>query len=620
MDVYIGGKRVRLNPTHAVGKGGEADVFRLDSQTVVKVFKRPNHPDFNGNPIEVQGARTRIDEHQRKLREFPKNLPEKVISPQLLATDRTGDRILGYTMRFLDGAEVLLRFSERSFRQRGADNNEVTTIFLGLHPTLQAVHQAGVVLGDFNDLNILVKDKTAFIIDADSAQYGEYLCRVYTERFVDPLHCDQKATRPILVKPHTAKTDWYAYSVMLFRSLLLCDPYGGVYRPGKGDKAIPHAGRPLHGITVFNKLVRYPKPAIPYGTLPDDILNHFHLVFERDLRDAFPIKLLQNFRWTKCNDCGMEHGRSTCPGCKRPAPAAIKQTITIRGNVTSTTMLKCDGQIIFATFQAGKLRWLAHHANHYMREDGGPGMAGPLRRGARYRILKDRTLVGVRNEVVEIPRAPERLFVDSYGQLPVFDANENRRFWVQDGVLMRDGGLGPERIGDVLAGQTLFWVGPHFGFGFYRAGELSVSFVFGEAKGGLNDTVQTPPIQGQLVDSTCFFSHDLCWFMVSFRKGARTMNRCSVIKPDGTVLATAEADDGDGSWLSGIRGKCAAGGFLLAVTPNGIVRVEPDQGTIRETAAFPDTEPFVDEECHLFPGDGGIYVVDRSEIRLIKIG
>ncbi len=89
MDVYIASKRVRLNPSHAVGKGGEADVFRLDDRTVVKVFKRPNHPDFNGNPIEIQGARTRIDEHQRKLREFPKNLPEKVISPQLLATDLT---------------------------------------------------------------------------------------------------------------------------------------------------------------------------------------------------------------------------------------------------------------------------------------------------------------------------------------------------------------------------------------------------------------------------------------------------------------------------------------------------------------------------------------------------
>ena len=50
------------------------------------------------------------------------------------------------------------------------------------------------------------------------------------------------------------------------------------------------------------------------------------------------------------------------------------------------------------------------------------------------------------------------------------------------GQLLRDSLLGPERIGDVLSGQTQFWVGERFGLGFYRAGSVSVAFVFGADK------------------------------------------------------------------------------------------------------------------------------------------
>jgi hypothetical protein len=92
-----------------------------------------------------------------------------------------------------------------------------------------------------------------------------------------------------------------------------------------------------------------------------------------------------------------------------------------------------------------------------------------------------------------------------------------------------------------------------------------------------------------------------------------------LIKPDGSIKATASAEEGDDSWLSTIRGKCAASNFLLVATDEGIVRIEPDQGRLVEIKKFPDTEPFVDTSCHLFVGHDGLYVVDRQEIRILKI-
>jgi len=621
VDVYIDDKRVRLDPAQAVGKGGEADIFKIAPDLVVKVYKQPDHPDVAGNKFEMDAAKLRLDTHQKKLRRFPQGLPDRVVRPIDFATDKNGAKILGYTMRFVSGAEVLLRYSERTYRQNLIDNNSVARIFQDLHKTVDGVHHADVVIGDFNDLNIMVRGEEAYLIDADSMQFEDFLCMVYTERFVDPLLCDRKEKRPVLAKPHSKDSDWYAYNVMLFRSLLYCDPYGGVYKPA-GKTNVLHTERPLKRITVFHKDVKYPKPSIPYIMLPDKMLHHFHLTFEKDERTEFPVQLLQDFRWTTCVDCKTEHGRDVCPACKRTAPAAVKQVVQVRGKVTSTRIFRTDGRILYATVQGGALKWLYEDPRDLRREDESLVIAENAAIKMRYRISGPRSILG--NKTALAVMSPggkqEILYTDLYGNMPVFDANERLIYWIQSGVLMREGEYGPERIGDVLQNQTLFWAGSKFGFGFYRAGDLSMAFVFDAEKGGLNDTVKLPPLKGHMTDAVCQFAGDFCWFFVSLRYGGKTLNRCHLIRRDGTIEATAEAEEGDGSWLGHIRGKCAGANFLLSVTDDGIVRVQPQMRTIVKTAEFPDTEPFVDTGCHLFPGREGIYVTDSKEIRLLKIG
>ena len=168
-------------------------------------------------------------------------------------------------------------------------------------------------------------------------------------------------------------------------------------------------------------------------------------------------------------------------------------------------------------------------------------------------------------------------------------------------------------------GQTLFWVGPTFGFGFYRAGNLSVYFVFDTNKKGIKDTLKLPPLRGQLIDSTCFFTKEYCWFFSSTQNAGKITNSCTVIRSDGSIVASISGNPNDIPWLSDIRGKCAAGNFLLSATDEGIVRVEPANGTIAVTREFPDTEPFVNAGSNLFASSQGLYVVDGQEIQLLKI-
>jgi len=622
--VYLAGRRVTLDPKHVIGKGGEADVYDIGSETALKVFKGPQHPDYSIDPNAQKAAKERIAEHQEKLRAFPKGLPKSVVAPHELATSNaSGGSIVGYSMPFLSGMEVLLKYSDRTYRETGGiDGNDILEIFKGLYKTINAIHATNVVMGDFNDLNVLVNPrKEAFIIDADSFQFGKFLCRVFTSRFVDPLVCDPKQTSLMLAKPHNNGSDWYAYHVMLMQGLLYVDPYGGIYKPADPTKRLRHDERPLHRITIFHPEVRYPKPAIPFQVLPDDLLHVFVKMFVEDDRTPVPLAVLEGMRWTKCANCGTEYARGKCPTCFGATEASVKETIIRRGKVVATRIFRTSGTILCSTMQNGKLLYLCFDNDSFKRETGETVFSGQLDQEMRFRLSGPLTLVGKNGQLIALKegRPVANLPVESFGRLPMFDANAQGYYWLSNGQISFNGDVASQYVGSILHNQTLFWVGPSFGFGFYRAGTLSVAFVFNDRKQGINDQVALPPISGQLFDSTCVFTNEHCWFFVSVQNAGKIENHCYVIGKNGQVEATAVTERGDGSWLSTIRGKCAAGNFLFCGTDEGIVRVELQEGKLQLAQTFPDTEPFVNSDSQLFAAKEGIYVVSRHDITHIQI-
>jgi len=636
MDVYLDSKRVRIQPSSSIGKGGEADVFDLGDGTVLKLFKAPDHPDYAGQPVEQQAARERLEVHQTKLRLLPRDLPEGVVGPIRVATDRGGQRVLGYTMRFVQGAEVLLRYGEPSSRRAGLSAAHAISALAGLHRTVEALHARGIVIGDFNDLNVLVRDGRAFLVDADSMQFGGFLCRVYSERFLDPRLCDPSLTHPVPARAYEPSSDWYAFAVMLMQSLVCVGPHGGVYRPKDPAARIPQAARPLGRITVFHPEVQYPRPAIPLSALPDDLLEELAQIFVHDRRGPFPRRLVDELCWTRCAACGAEHARAVCPACVLTAKAAVKETTVIRGRVTATRIFATSGAIVCASLSGGALRWLAHEGGRYLREDGADVLAGPLDPALAFALHGRATLVGRGPEAVALApgRAPERLAVDVFQGRSVFAASARRRYWTHGGVLYRGGVAAsesasrvaarveqdtPARVGEVLAGQTRFWVGDRFGLGFYRAGTISVAFVFDAERGGLVDTVKLPFLPGEIFDADCVMDEARAFVLLAARHRGRTVHQCVAVSAAGAVEAAAEAPAEDGSWLGTLRGKCAAGGLLLSATEGGIRRVEARSGALVETRHFPDTEPFVDAGTRLFAGPGGLFAVGEDEIHTLRI-
>ncbi len=624
MSVYLQGRRLQLHPSQAIGKGGEADIFRLDGDRALKLFKPPDHPDYQGQPQAQQAAEHRLAEHQNKLRQFPAGLPARVVQPCDLVTDRAGQTVLGYTMPLIEKAAILWRYSDRGFHDRGLAQASVVEIFQDLHATVTQLHAAGVVIGDCNDLNILVKDTAAYCIDADSYQFAGFLCRTFTTTFVDPLRCDRQAVPLALTQAHNQDSDWYAFAVLLMQSLLCVGPYGGVHKPADPSRKVSQAARPHQRLTVFAPAVQYPKPALPYAILPDELLHDFYRIFVEDQRGRFPAARLDGLHWQTCPRCQLEFARDRCPACQAATVTPVQPptpTVAVRGSVTATLVYRTEGAIAAASLTEAQLHWLAWQDGKFYREDGRLVFSGDLAPQQEFILHGATTIVCQQGQAIALApeRAPERLAVDTCGNQPQIASNGRRRVWLHRGQLWRDGRLGPEYVGNVLAQQTRIWLGPRCGFGFYRAGQLSVAFVFDPQRAGLNDRVPLALGNGQLLAANCAFSGDRCWFFAQVATAAGRRCQVAVLDGRGNVLAQQVCDPAQTPWLASLSGKCAVGNYLLAATDEGIVRVELRSGQFAVVQAFPDTEPFVDSRSQLLASPTGLYAVGRQQIYYLQL-
>lgn len=266
---------------------------------------------------------------------------------------------------------------------------------------------------------------------------------------------------------------------MLIQSLLYVGPYGGVHRPSTG-KRLAFDDRVLGRITFLHKDVVYPKPAVPYGVLPDEWLGYMERVFAHDVREPFPLPLLDTLRFTTCKACGALHARATCPQCS--APGIPQQVMTVRGQVTARRVFATTGRILQAVNHGGTLRYLYQQDGALYREGGRRMMSAELTPELRFRIQGDMTYIGSGETLLAVSpdgAVARRQVVTTYrGRLPVFDTNESHVFWEEAGQLLQDGLYGPKYLGDTLAGQTLIWAGKARGFGFFQAGDMARAFVY----------------------------------------------------------------------------------------------------------------------------------------------
>jgi hypothetical protein len=604
MRYLIGGERFDPGSATILGTGGEGTVYGWRGRAV-KIF----HPLVAGLPAKENAAQmTALAAKIAKIRAFPAPLPGCVAAPMDLVRTDAGE-IAGFVMNAITGGTEALRLGQRRWREGRIANAGVVDIMKDAHATLRALHARGVVVGDLNDANILVSPKnTAHFIDCDSMQFGTHRCMVGHERFLDPrlYGVDLQARQAF-----SDASDWYAFTVMLFTSLLYVHPYGGQHPTLRTQLRRAEARH-----SVLRSDIVYPKAASHFRILPDALLEWCRGMFDLDRRGIFPGSLLE-FRWTTCS-CGAEHARNQCPECTvtTQVPRIIERH---RGHATKVTLFETKGRILFATMQGG-LKYLYEESSVVCREDG--SRVGPYDASQPgFAICGATTWFATEHGMASACRGAQTASTmsDSFHGERIFDANARFTFRLENGWLSE--ATTGMRVGQVLEGQTWFRVGEELGFGFYRAGRLTFPFLFRPGESGIRH-LTLDPIDGHLVDVRALFDGERVLLLTAVELGGRRVHTMQLIGPDGAVLARASGSPEDQAMLASIHGKCMAHGRVLAATDGGLLLIKPDLATrtFVEERIFTDTDAFLTAESELLAGpQGSVYVIDRKEISQLTI-
>ena len=579
--VLAGTTRLRLDAKDLLGEGGEGRVYR-SGDLAVKIFTTPT------------AART------AKLRAFPRGLPGSVVGPLDLCTDRHGT-VVGFTMRALDGATDLQRLGQRKWREGRVGNARVLAVFRELATTIATLHAAGVVVGDLNDGNVVLTDLptcTPWLIDADSMQFGAHACVVAHERTLDPrLYGIDLGGRL------SAESDWYALSVLLFSSLLYVHPFGGAH-PSHPTMLRRAEAR----CSALRRDVKLPKN-VRVDVLSDDALAWFERVFEKDLRAPPPASLL-DARFTRCA-CGVEHTRPVCPGCT--TRVHVRPAVRAHGKLRATRIVLVEGRIVAANGMA--YAW--EDETTLRREDG----AIVLRRGEGpddyfrdpNRVVR---LAGTATWVFAAQRWTRFVGGATMSVAAVDgDAGPSGLVRVDGDVLVRQDAT---RLGSVLEGQTRVRVGGEMGFAFYRAGGLTIAFVFDPRRGALRQIEGFPSLRGRLVGWTAVFDDAHALVTFATEANGRTEITVHLVDRLAAIVATDRSTDPARTALAtSAGGRALAGGSIVAATDEGLVLLRADRATrtFVPVRLFPEAKDFVAPEDELEAGPGGsLHVIGHDEI------
>lgn len=563
--VVLGKKKVRVGDRDLLGAGGEAEVYRL-ADRALKIY----------HALPAPALARRVE----KVRAFPRGLPKEVLGPEEVVLDESGAPI-GFSMPLAENAVEILQLSRRAFREGKISSAEVLAIFFELRRLLLALHAHGVFAGDLNDGNILFAPATQkiFLIDADSMQFGNFPCEVAHERFLDPrLYGADLSARPSF----DASTDWYAFAVLLFSSLLYIHPYGGAH------PAYPTFLRRAEARhSILKDDVKLPKACEHPRTLPRELHAWFRAIFDQGARTEPPAHLF-----------GVHFGVVVSA-----APRPVEER---SGNCRAISIFSTRGRILLAVVQQGKLRFLHEEDGVVRRENGEKVLEERPSAEMRFAIAGDTTWIGAGDQLVAVrgEKVVDRKTAGTFRGFSMFDASARGLVRLSGDALVDE----EERpLGRILEGQTWFRTSDAHGFGFWSAGKSTFYFAFAPGRSGFFDA-RLPPLPARIIDADISFSPSRVLFSVVGESSSRT----DLLDARGGLIASMQGAHPHA------RGKCVQGDTVLVATDDGILALEADRttATLIEKTIFTETEPFVRAGDELLPApNGALYVVSEREIR-----
>ncbi len=641
----IGGKKYRIHQSDVLGAGGEATVVKVGNWAV-KLYHQPT------------SARS------AKLRDFISlSLPSNVYAPQHLVYDSTGKKIVGHAMNLTPrGYQVVQNLSRKSFRKAHPQFNSeyIANLFIDIFTTTDQLHRhnPAIIVGDYNDLNLEFNAITvappviSVFIDVDSFQFARHACMVATETYLDPnLYNVDLSQKPIFAE----ENDWYSFWCMVIKCLIMAHPYGGFH---PDYSSLPQ--RAVARVTVFDKGVKYPKPALNPEILNDDFMEIIDKVFKQGHRIKPDIAMLENYRdsLVKCATCQTMHPseRSSCPQCAKINTQQMQRKVNIvkapgKRTIESEELLTTSGDFIWHKLAGRHVYAIAIENNKYVLYHKVPNT--PAERTelfavksklAKFDMFAKKYLV-VNQEptdhdllILDIngPVGLEKRTASRYEGERVFSCSKDSLLRVQQTQMFRGFIHGQMHsytenfLIDTMENQAWIQASPidECLFGFQRYFNELKFFVLrfgGKATEQFNVNIPSFDNQESILDMTVEFAVNALLFLVKTEKSGKTYTRVYVISlSNGEIVSNYKVEALASDTHRSIHGKAFAkpsgtAGIILHPTDDGIVQESIGTNKIQKQTLISETEPFVAETDTIEHYGNGILVVGDRQINCLTM-
>lgn len=245
-----------------INSGGEGLIYDIVStpDLIAKLYKKQPLALVQQDKLQALSVKTPIADTAHPV--------------ELLYGDKSCKQLKGYLMPYAEG-KVLANFNNPSSRRQVTGFKYHPSFFLNtIHSLLKVVedvHSSGMIIGDVNDANILVRPNgEVTVIDVDSFQVESFPCTVAREEFLSP-DLQGQSLKQILRAP---EHDMFAVSVIMWQLL-----FNGIH-PFSGSGSDSLTDNIKSGICIGHSSYKPPKRQHPYEKLPADVQSLFIRTFQ----------------------------------------------------------------------------------------------------------------------------------------------------------------------------------------------------------------------------------------------------------------------------------------------------------------------------------------------------
>jgi serine/threonine protein kinase len=210
-----------------------------------------------------------------KIQELAAITNPNVIKPEDILL--SGKKPVGYSMRHVKDNYILCQLFTKAFKQRSKlTNDKILEVIRNLQQNVTDIHNAGILVVDLNELNILVSKnfKEVYPIDVDSYQTRHYPATAIMDSIKD---WHVKANK------WTEESDWFSWGVIIFQLMTGIHPFKGNHPSIKGM-----VDRMKANISVLRSEVTVPK-MVQLSAIPEVYKNWFKAIFDDGKRLKPPI-------------------------------------------------------------------------------------------------------------------------------------------------------------------------------------------------------------------------------------------------------------------------------------------------------------------------------------------